>query len=117
MNKLRDLIQAELLGSLAEYEEHGIDDVGLSASIGTCEAVRGCYGVEGSCACAARTYNTGKAVVKWPYILDSSIRLEVFKNHACDDQAFRRCGCGTGASRCHFAKLLRSPLISTNEPS
>ena len=37
MNKLRNLIQAELLGSLAKHEEHGVDDIGLSTSIGTCK--------------------------------------------------------------------------------
>ena len=51
---------------------------------------------------AERTYNARKAVVKWTNILNSGIRLEVFKNHAGYDQAFRGCGCGAG--RRHFAK-------------
>ena len=38
---------------------------------------------------AERTYNARKAVVKWTNILNSGIRLEVFKNHAGNDQAFR----------------------------
>ena len=34
VDELGDLVQAELLGALAEDEEHRIDDVGLAASVG-----------------------------------------------------------------------------------
>jgi len=63
------LVEAQLLGLLAKYEEHSIDYVGLSRTIWSNDG--------------------GKPLVKRPDFALATIALEIFEHHLGDEQARR----------------------------
>jgi hypothetical protein len=59
VDKLRDLVEAEFLGALAEDEQHGVNDVRLAGTV--------------------RPHHGGKAFVKGSNRFDAGVGLEILQ--------------------------------------